>query len=239
MKRLITMLLFAPVLACAQTQFLITSGSPMTITPLGSQIGFSSFNAFNPFSVVGSAGSVASGSATLFANPLNNAPFTGSIDFNVFVQSPNVSMGITVDGVDWYDGAGSAVGANDSAQLLINHTIPARPGIYSVPFEFVATYFGAPASEFVGPPECQFNGCGCDVASCQSLDFSGGGLAVFDVTAFPNVPGAVQITQATFTFGAPEPSTFWLLLLGIAGFAVWSIAGASNRTVGCAASGRS
>jgi hypothetical protein len=222
MKRLITLLLFAPALACAQFpfagQFQITSGSPMTITPFDSQAGFSSFNA------VGSTGSVASGGATFFffsglINPLVNAPFTGPIDFNLFAQSPQLGMEISVNGVDWSDGATSAVGADDSAQLSINTTIPPRPGIYSVPFGFGATFVGAPASEFRGPPECQFGECGCDVVSCQTVDFSGQGIAVFDVTPFPNVPGAVQVTQATFTFNAPEPSAFWLLLLGLAGLA--------------------
>jgi hypothetical protein len=51
------------------------------------------------------------------------------------------------------------------------------------------------------------------------LVFGGSGTAVFDVAPFQGLPGQFQINQATFTFTAPEPSTFWLLVLGFAGLA--------------------
>jgi hypothetical protein len=93
--------------------------------------------------------------------------------------------------------------------------VPAHPGEFSVPFDFNASFFGAPASEF--PPID--NGCFDPGVTCQMLGFSGSGTAVFDVAPFPGLPGQFQINRAIFTFSAPEPSTFWLLVLGFAGLA--------------------
>jgi hypothetical protein len=57
---------------------------------------------------------------------------------------------------------------------------------------------------------------GCDVIMCTTLDFSGGGMVTLDVVASTSVPGSFQVTQATYTFEAPTPSTVSLMLLGLA-----------------------
>jgi hypothetical protein len=50
----------------------------------------------------------------------------------------------------------------------------------------------------------------------------------YDTVPNPNYPGALDVTQMTFTF-LPEPTTFSLLLLGFAGLAAF---GGAARVVG-------
>lgn len=199
MKRLVTLLLLVPTLAFAQVQVgQITSGSATTV---GDTLQFNF------------AGDGFSGAGTFFFFPALFPPFSGQI--NIFEQSPELSMGVTLNGVPWSDADTNAAPGFANAIIGTNSDVPLHPGTYSVPFGFSADFFGAPASEFMGP-----GFPGCNIVQCQSLEFNGSGIATLELAPYSSPAGSVQLVQATFTFTAPEPSTLWLLLLGVVGLAV-------------------
>jgi len=84
-------------------------------------------------------------------------------------------------------------------------------------FDMSLTVHGIPWSSFRGrPTSAAPPGVGCDVIMCTTLDFLGGGTATLDVVPDPNLPGLLDISQASYTFKAPTSSTVSLLLLGLA-----------------------
>lgn len=55
-----------------------------------------------------------------------------------------------------------------------------------------------------------------------TFEFRGTGTVAYNTVPDPNLPGMFKVTEATFTFTAPEPSIPSLLLLCFAGLAVLS-----------------
>lgn len=199
MERLITLLLLAPGLACAQQMFNITSGSPIVLQ---------AFQDVPTFTIAGNgfSGEVSFG---VSFNPLDEPLISDN-------TSQTLNMGVTINGVPWTDAPFDPMGGGAVAFFRWRATEPINgAGMYLGQFNFFASYSGAPLAEYIanGPLQC--------TNICQTLDFNGSGTATLDVTPFPNIPG-VLVTEATLTFKAPEPSTTSLLLIAIAGLAAMS-----------------
>jgi len=207
MKRLIILLLLAPVVAsaaCLPSEFCsVRSGTPFTLTGSDQSL---SFNI---------AGSDFSASAML-TDLCCLLPFREffEVDSDPWFESfggstpfPLAQFALTVNGVPWGIPAGGSAEAVFFADLGV--PFPVEASGFSVPFGFQGSFTGAP--EPFAP------GVGCDVLNCQTLNFRGGGI----VTTFLNGgPFQTVVESQTFTFNAPEPSTASLLLIALAGLAV-------------------
>jgi|SRR5215813_5855817 len=213
MKPIITLLLLAPGLACAQpTQnFSITSGSPIVLQAQADGV--------PSFTIAGSGFSGQVSMSFITGNPLFENPFPpGGLCCPLISGNTtefSLDMGLTINGAPWTDAPTDPNGGGANAFLMWSPTAPInRAGAYSGQFSFFASYHGAPLAEYTdnGPLQC--------TNICRTLDFNGFGTGTIDVTPYPNVLGALLVTQATFTFKAPEPPTIALLLLGFAGVAV-------------------
>jgi hypothetical protein len=120
----------------------------------------------------------------------------------------NLSISVTVGGVPWQP----PISEGNETAILQSRVGPITgAGTYSAPFEFEATFTGVPASL----PQPQF----CN-DQCTTWFIGGVGTMVTDVVPLPGFPNNFYIDKATLTFGAPEPSTASLLLLGFAGLAI-------------------
>jgi len=126
-------------------------------------------------------------------------------------------MSLTVRGVPWDYPVGTTADGDAMAQFFIPDLVLPHPGIFSFPFDFNSSFRGRPTS--AAPP-----GVGCDVIICTTLELSGGGTATLDVVPDPNFHGLLDITQASYTLKAPEPSTTALLLLGFAALGFQTLA---------------
>ncbi len=211
MKRVIALFLLAPALACAQLH--IISGSQFTITSESSGFGFN-------FNGNGFSGRVDFGFVIGAGNPLQfPIPPDGFIFGEDSAPGPEgdvFAISLSVNGVPWAYTDGSTNPDNGSASAQVSACcFPNYPGTFSRPFSFEAAYLGAPASEFF-PSLC----FGSSPSPCQELAITGSGTGIFTVVRSDAFPGEVQISNATFSFGAPEPATGSLLLLGFAGLAV-------------------
>ena len=131
-----------------------------------------------------------------------------------------IAVSPTADGIPWSIGVFgyAAAGLSQSTDIM-------GPGTYTGTFRFSFQYIGLPATPVTnglcngpgGPP-------------CRTLDFSGQGTYVLDVSRSPQ--GLLQGVE-TATFRAPEPSTPSLLLLafGGLGFQAWRRQRISIRSV--------
>jgi hypothetical protein len=195
----LTVFVFTP--AFAQTTFNATSGS-MVIHPGDQGV---------PYTVAGpdfsASGDIVGPGDNPFDLPI--PPISGPSMISGDTAAGDLSMLLTVRGVPWSYPVGTTADGGATAQFLIPDLLLTHPGIFSFPFDFGGSFRGRPTS--VAPP-----GVGCDVIMCTTMDFSGGGMVTLDVVASTSVPGSFQVTQATYTFEAPTPSTVSLMLLGLA-----------------------
>lgn len=209
LRSLIALLLFAPALALAQN---VTNGSTFTMTPETFEILFS-FEGNGFFGELGMNFYI--GNRNPLLEPL---PPDGSLYFSGDTSFPNphLGMSLTINGVPWSYGDG-APGAGYASAMFKTCCLPNYPGAFTRGVSFVGTFFGAPEPF---PPE----GCYVSVSPspCEAFGLFGKGTGYFTLAPYPGIPGAMQITRATFTFSAPEPVTLWLFPLGLAGLAVMS-----------------
>jgi hypothetical protein len=218
---LLLVLLTGAPLASAQQMFNATSGSMIDPSDLGAS-----------YAVAG-PGFSTSGVIDYSGFPLNpiDSPFTtgklGELIFEGDTANPNLDkFSLAVHGVPWSypmgtatDGEAIASFQTNSANLLLS-----GPGTYSSTFSFVGSLVGAPLSVVSANPTW-----GCAQIECTSISMEGGGTVTFDVVAAPGIPGSFEISKATFTFNAPEPSTASLLLIALAGLAVLGRGGKHGR----------
>jgi hypothetical protein len=229
MKRLIALLLLAPVVANAQcpsdppVQFCeplppLTSGT-MSVTTDTSD--------FGPYGVAtwGAGGpNYATGGGTGLVENAGLAwpiPYGGGAGMSFFDSPDNtLSMGLAINGVPWGygepEGDGFAVADFGAGTLApITHA-----GTYLATFDFDATFSGQPNA---GATVI------CDATTpCTAWTFSGSGTGVIDVSDYPGQPDTFYVTGGTFTFIAPEPSTASLLLIGF-GFAGLAVLGRRKK----------
>lgn len=212
---LVTLLLTGPSLASAQ--FLATSGS-MVLQP---QLDIA------PFTVAGPGFSAGGGMPLLPVNPLAS-PFHPGNNGIFFVEAasdddfPLLMNGVVVHGVQWVmptDGSGFASASFGDIRNLVF----TGPGTYFSTF----TYSG----EFRGVLGTNPGGTCLQMQMCSDFFFSGSGTLRYDVVPFPNLPGSLEISKATFTFTAPEPTTTSLLLIAFAGLAVLGLRRRSRATL--------
>ncbi len=161
------------------------------------------------------------------ANPLLPGP--AFLSLQAGTGTADLIMSLTVHGVLLVLPIGAPAGAGFSTDFVLT-----GPGTYTSPFTFTGSFLGAPQSVLSSNPTA-----GCDVIACTQFSFTGGGIVKIDVVPDPNAQGFFDISQASFTFKAPEPPTMALLLLGFAGLAAvgygrkrWtsSFSAASSRT---------
>ena len=221
MKRLIALLLLAPVVAsaaCLPSQICwVTSGTAVVGTsdmpcPVkdGPCIPFNF--AGKDFSASGLTNQGASNLPFGLIFSTQSDPFLES--FGGITPDPLVQFELTVKGVPW----GIPAGGEAIVSFFANLGVPAPAGEYSVPFSF--------AGSFTGAPEPFAPGLGCDVLNCVTLEFRGSGIVPLDVedAGYPGwygVSGQPAGGPQIFTFAnVPEPSTASLLLFGFAGLVV-------------------
>lgn len=128
------------------------------------------------------------------------------------------NLSLTLHGVSWEvpsDGSGGA-------EVIFGTS----PVVFSGPGTFYGSF------TFSGPFAGLSEGTSCFQVPCSVFQFQGGGTVTYDVVPFQNpmFPGALTISQATFTFKAPEPSTASLLLLGFAGLGILGLRRSSRAT---------
>jgi len=216
MKHAITvsiLLLWGPSLASAQ--FTATSG---TVVDNSDQV---------PYAIAGPGFSTSGVMAFSEAPPINllNSPMvpaTYSFILEADTENPNLSVSsMIVHGVPW--ALPSASGIPNPGTALVEFTtgnfIITGSGTYTGTFTFNGAFFGVPLSVLSAKP-----GADCVQLVCTELFFGGGGTVRLDVGPALNLPGSFEISQATFTFQAPEPSTTVLFLAGLAalGFHLWA-----------------
>jgi hypothetical protein len=193
---------FLCVSAFAQTTFNATSGS-MVIHPGDQGV---------PYTVGGADFSASGNIVGPADNPLDSPYFPG-LSNSLLITGDSASgffdMSLTVRGVPWSYPVGTTADGQAIARFLTLDSGLTHPGIFSFPFDFEGSFRGRPTS--AAPP-----GVGCDVIMCTTLDFFGGGTVTLDVVPDPNFPGLLDISQASYTFMAPTPSTVSLMLLGLA-----------------------
>lgn len=224
-KRLVALLLVAPALASANTELFVTTGS-MTLTPV------------DDFSTFAAAGNGFSASGTFdWIDPVTNpiGPMSGNSPFPpgpyrlTFLDTldETLSMVLTVNGVPWEApvppggggppaGEGSASAGFTTSEIEITH-----PGTYSTSFLFSGTLLGLPVASIN-------QGFNCSSMPCRGWDIFGGGMVTLDAVPDLSIPGSLDISQATFTFKAPEPATTSLLLIGF-GFGGLAALGRRHR----------
>jgi hypothetical protein len=208
---LIVFLAGAP-LATAQQMFYATSDSMIDPSGLGA-----AYSAAGP-------GFSTSGVIDYSGFPLNpiDSPFApgklGELIFEGDTGNPNLDMfSLTVHGVPWSYPMGTATDGEAIASFQTNSSnlVVSGPGTFLSTFTFFGSLVGAPESVVSANPTW-----GCAQIGCTSIFMEGGGTVTFDVVAAPNIPGALEISKATFNFNAPEPSSASLLLIALAGLAV-------------------
>lgn len=211
---LLAVLLAGAPLASAQQMFNATTGSMIDPSGLGASYAVSG-PGFSTSGVIDYSG--------VPSNPLD-FPFTpgrlGELIFEGDTENPNLDMfSLTVHGVPWsYPmGTGTDGEALASFQTNSSNLLVAAPGTYVSTFTFFGSLVGAPASVVSANPTL-----GCAQIGCTFISMEGGGTVTFDVVAAPNIAGSLEISKATLTFNAPEPSTGSLLLIALAGLAVLS-----------------
>lgn len=209
---LLLVLLAGAPLASAQQMFNATSGSMIDPSDLGAS-----------YAVAG-PGFSTSGVIDYSGFPLNpiDSPFTpgklGELIFEGDTENPNLdNFSLTVHGVPWSYPTGTATDGEAIASFQTNSSnlVVSGPGTYLSTFSFFGSLVGAPQSVVSANPTL-----GCDQIGCTSIAMEGGGTVTFAVVAAPNIPGSLEISKATFTFNASEPSTASLLLIALAGLAV-------------------
>jgi len=233
MKRLITLLLFWPALSSGQffcppysiACYSATSGS--MVDRFGDQQ--VPYSLAGPFSSSGVPEFSTSGViffAVPTSNPVNNPVLPGeSRALVVQADTANPDLGgvtLSVQGTPWVlpDGSNPGFARVNFTSAILLFT---GPGTYRSTFTFFSNIDGVPLSVQEANP-----GKDCDQLMCPDQAFSGGGSVTVDVVPYPGLPGALAISQASFTFvpepsTVREPSTTALLLLGFAalGFQVW------------------
>jgi len=120
-------------------------------------------------------------------------------------------------------------GGTASAEFNLKSFVLKGPGTDFGTFDFRGQFIGVPLSELSAHP-----GADCGPSSpitCKTVRFTGSGTVEFDVVPWPNIPGELEISKATFTFKAPEPPTSALLLLGFAGLVVMGRRRKSHTTM--------
>lgn len=209
---LLLVLLAGAPLASAQQMFNATSGSMIDPSDLGASYAVAG-PGFSTSGVIDYTG--------FPSNPIDS-PFTpgslGELIFEGDTQNPNLDMfSLTVHGVPWSYPMGTATDGEALASFQTNSSnlLVSGPGTYSSTFTFFGSLVGAPESVVSANPTL-----GCAQIGCTSISMQGGGIVTFDVVAVPNIPGSLEISKATFTFNAPEPSTASLLVIALAGLAV-------------------
>ena len=225
MKRLIALLLLAPVLASAQglqcTPFpgqkcgvllSITTGT-MSLTNNGGDPGGAAWSASGPGFTTdgGSAGIVNVG----LSYPIPYSVGGWSSD-SLDNSDSSFNMGLTVNGVSYGYVPQSQTFA--SAEFTFETSGPrpiTHPGTYSASFDF--------SSNLNGQLSSVTGNCTDPSNPCTNWPVDGSGTGVIYVSDYPGVPGDFYVTGGSFTFGAfgtPEPSTASLLFLGFAGLVV-------------------
>ena len=213
MKRLITSILLAPVLATAASNDVFITRGSMTLTPdeahfTASGQGFSTAGHFDwssfPPPPIGIEYPIAFGDSF---EVLFGANSDGALR----------GMSLIVAGVPW----GIPPGPEGGSAIVLVEAQPTAAitgqGTYSVPFVFDAAFFGAPAALIGGNGNCPM------VTGCTLWELEGQGTMVLDVEPYPSgSPNTFEPVSATFTFNTPEPSTTSLLVIGFAGLAVLS-----------------
>jgi len=207
MKQLITLsilLLAGPSLVSAQPSqnFNVTSGSMHHI-----------FNSDFPYTIAGlgfsAAGDIQPEFPTDFDEPVGPGTFHFLVDGNTD-QLELADVSLTVHGVPWsFPDNTEGMGGGALAAFDSTVSFGAHPGTYHSTFNFFENFAGGPEVGDV-----------CTPTTCLGVHIVGSGTATWDLIPNPNITGAFDISQVTFTFKAPEPSTTSLLLLGVAGLAV-------------------
>jgi hypothetical protein len=169
-----------------------------------------------PFTVAG-PGFSASGTHRLSPiNPLDfpYPPGVNTLHIPGTTSDLNLTMDLTVRGVPF----GLPPGPDGGEAQSIFHGAPvvlSGPGTFFGTFTYFGSFIGVPLSVISANP-----GKTCRQLICSSFLIDGGGAVTYDVVPFPQVPGALEISTATFSFQAPEPSTTSLLLVAFAGLAI-------------------
>ena len=208
--RLLVLLVVGPSLASAQT-FDVTSGSMVLQSGHESTMPYTAASPDFSFSGVIFPCSGLCNPIDLPFSPGNNPGFTLIGD----TSTPTLTdVTLSVAGAPWALPSNINMdGGSASAVFVVNSFVLKRPGTDFSTFDFSGRFFGVPLSELSSHP-----GADCGHSSpitCTTLLFKGSGSVEFNVVPAPE--GALQISQATFTFKAPEPPTMALLLLGLAG----------------------
>jgi PEP-CTERM motif len=211
MKRLITLLLLFPALAVAQETFYVTSGSGSMTSEDGLAV-LTFTAAGNGFSESGGLCLSGGGdcSFSTLGRPLSpGQPFSFSIENGT---SGDFYASLTLHGVPWAYPEFTCCNGNANASFDGGAGPITGPGTYHGQFSFSGNFYGVPLSELLANPDV-----GCNVFDyCTNFDFFGGGTVTANVVPFPYIPGDFEVTQATLTFTAPEPSLASLLLIALA-----------------------
>jgi hypothetical protein len=214
MIRLVALILLAPAVAASQETVLLSITNGSMVMQYGTP---ESPSPSAPFAVAGPDFSAAG--AFIFAgksccNPLDalspEPPDTFfRFGFSTYLERDGGSLeaSFTVNsglGVSEWDPNGI------SASVILSEVFLKGPGTYSSPFSFSIEDY--PDNTF--PP-----GSVCPRTPCGDFLALGSGTATLDVVPFPNagLPNALLVDQVTFNFkSVPEPSTVWLMLVGLA-----------------------
>jgi hypothetical protein len=206
MKRLIALLLFAPVLASA------TGNDPFTGEITSGSMTFGGTSALGGASFSGSGQDFIANGTMIWSGenapgPIgasNIIPFGSVAEFKFGTGGGDTGMSLSVDGVGGCSTDSAVAGAAASFDGFTAAPIT-HAGTYSGPLTFDAHLF---PNSTPFPPAC-------------ALGISGDGTMLLQVAKYPNPAiNAFYPVSATVTFGAPEPSTGSLLLIGFAGVAV-------------------
>lgn len=212
MKQLITLsilLLAGSSFASAQQTFDATSGSMVVA------------DEFPNFAVAGPGFSYSGAMFIGDPSPLNGPFGAGPPPEQIFLGEVSTDAGdlssvsLAVHGVPWAFNPNDGISGADVGFIPAPVVFPG-PGTVTGSFTLIGRFFGAPASVLAANPSA------CVELLCSVLEFQGSGTATYDVVPIPGIPGALQISQATFTIKAPEPPTMALLLLGFAGLVALS-----------------
>jgi len=227
MKRLIALILLAPVVANA-TNHVCPPGDSCVLPPITSGTMTLTDEFANPENGTGSAYWTASGPGYTtsggsggvqgMAGGVGSIPIPygsgGAISMADGSDQGSLGMSLTINGVPWnYNPDLSGPGGNAGAFMNAGTAKPiTHAGTYSASFNLLSQFLGQPVA---------FADVHCTAETpCTYWNFFGACTDVLYVADYPGQPNSFMITGGKFTFRAPEPSTAALLLLGVAGLAV-------------------